>query len=442
MTRSYAVLQAKKVAYAFTIPQREALLEEIEGFNSKLENVLIANDRISGLTRQTASAPSKPRISKSLLQFWRHADCMFNLLSQAWTCHCKGLHCARLWLKQRIAATVDMKIMLQFCHDTRRCMHIQLADSPAISTACHNYSAAPLRLPLRSISQQFTVPSIMVQSTSTTTKVSGNATTLTMSRTDSRVSWAPGHQQQQQQAIPKPIHDLGASELCETIRATGDAIGVGEHYGGLTDPISDRHYTVSALESSSPIINTVTLADIIDGKISVTLTRIQRYSTAVTLASSLLQLESTSWAGGWTSSDVHFAHDATAAPSAALEYDKPFFLARFGPTAANIEDRFKSLGTLLLELCFGKPLDEHELWKQAGFAMAKTNPMMRHFVACEWSKEVEGEAGEQYANAVRVCLHQGPASLTDEKWRVDFAQAVVWPLQQCFESMQPSKRGI
>jgi hypothetical protein len=442
MSRSYAVLQAKKAAYAFTIPQREALLEEIESFNSKLENVLIANDRISGLARQTASTPSKPRIPKSLLQFWRHADCIFNLLSQAWTCHCKGLHCARLWLKQRIAATADIKIMLQFCHNTRRCMHIQLADNPALSSSCHS-SAAPLRLPLRPIGQQFTVPSIMVQSTNATIKASGNVTTLTMSRTDSRVSWAPGHHQwQQQQAIPMPIRDLGAGELCETIRASGDAVGVGEHYGGLADPVSDRHYTVSALESSSPTTQTVTLADIIDGKISVTLTRIQRYSTAVTLASSLLQLESTSWAGGWTAADVHFAHDVTAVPGTTLEYDKPFFLARFGPTAATIEDRFKSLGTLLLELCFGKPLDEHELWKQAGFATVKTNPTMRHFVACEWSKEVDGEAGEHYANAVRFCLHQSPVSLTDEKWRVGFAQSVVWPLQQCHESMQPSKRGV
>jgi hypothetical protein len=69
MSRSYATLQAKKVAYAFTIPQRESLLEEIESFNAKLENVLVANDRISGLTRQTATTPSKPRIPKALLQF-------------------------------------------------------------------------------------------------------------------------------------------------------------------------------------------------------------------------------------------------------------------------------------------------------------------------------------------------------------------------------------
>jgi hypothetical protein len=216
----------------------------------------------------------------------------------------------------------------------------------------------------------------------------------------------------------------------------------GECYGRFTDITSDRHYSVSALENPSRHTSTITLSEIIDGATSIKLTRIQRYSIAATLASSLLQLESTSWSKGWTADDVHFAHDVNAAQSTPLEYDKPFFLTLFTPTTPALDDRFKSLGTLLLELCFGMPLDQQELWNQAGFSAAKTNPMMRHFVACEWSKDVEGEAGEQYANAVRFCLHQSPAVLQDDKWRTEFAQAVVWPLQQCYESMQPSKRGV
>lgn len=443
MTRSYATLQAKKIAYAFTMPKRKDLLEEIESFNAKLENVLVANDRIAGLSRQTVSSstPSKPRIPKALLHFWRHADCMFRLLSQAWTCHCKGLHCARLWLRQRIAATADMKVMLQFCHDTRRCMHIQLADDPGLGALC-NTAVAPVRLPLRPIGQKHNVPSIMVQSTNAVIKSSGNGTTVTVSRTDSRVSWASGCQQQQQQQpyCQPPQRDLGGGNLCETMQTTSNTMGAGECYGGLTDATSDRHYTVSALDytSSIPHASNVTLAEVFDGKTSVTFTRIQRYSIAATLASSLLQLESTPWAQSWHASDVHFAHDQ----GTVLEYDKPFFLTRFDSATQSKDDSFKALGVLLLELCFGKPLDQHEIWQQPGFAMAKANPMMRHFVACEWLKHVEGEAGEQYAIAVRFCLHEAPATLKDDKWRTDFAQSVAWPLQQCYESMQPSKRGL
>jgi hypothetical protein len=435
MYLSYASLQAKKVVYAFTIPQRESLLEELDSFNARLESVLVANDRISGLTRQSVSKPTKPRISKSLLQFWRHADSMFKLLSEAWTCQCKGLHCAKLWLKQRIVATVDMKVMLQFCHGARKCVYIQLADDPLPGSS--SSSAVSIRLPLRPIGQQPGLPPITVQQTSSFAKTSANSSCVTVTRTSSRVSWASGHQQQQGTALPL-IRDLSAHDLCDTIKVADNTIGIGECYGRLTDQSTDRCYTVSNLsDQSSPISATsdAKLCDILDGSTPVVLTRMQRYSIAATLASSLLQLETTPWAKTWESRDVHFAHDTT------LEYDKPFFLSRLDATSTAKDDSFKALGTLLLELCFGKPLDQHVLWQQPGFAMAKTNPMMRHFVAHEWLKDVEGEAGEQYANAVRYCLQQAPAALNDEKWRTDFAESVVWPLQQCHESMQPSKRG-
>jgi hypothetical protein len=436
MYLSYASLQAKKVAYAFTIPQRESLLEELDSFNTRLESVLVANDRISGLTRQSASKQNKPRIPKSLLQFWRHADCMFKLLSEAWTCQCKGLRCAKLWLKQRIVATVDMKVMLQFCHGARKCVHIQLADDSFPGSASN--SAVSIRLPLRPIGQQHGLPSITVQQTSSFAKASINPSSVTMTRTSSRVSWVAGHQQQQQQGTTLPlIRDLSAHDLCDTIKVADGTIGVGECYGSLTDQSTDRCYTVSNITDQSIPISAAAdakLCDILDGSTPVVLTRMQRYSIAATLASSLLQLETTPWAQTWESRDVHFAHGTT------LEYDKPFFLSRLDATSTAKDDSFKALGTLLLELCFGKSLDQHALWQQPGLTTMKTNPLIRQFVVSEWLKDVEGEAGEQYANAVRFCLQQAPTSLKDEKWRVDFAQSVVWPLQQCHESMQPSRR--
>lgn len=398
---------------------------------------MVANDRISGLTRQSVSKPTKPRIPKSLLHFWRHADCMFKLLTEAWTCQCKGLHCAKLWLKQRIVATVDMKVMLQFCHGARKCVQIQLADD-AFPTSGSN-SAVSIRLPLRPISQQHGIPSVIVQQNSSFAKASANSSSVTVTRTSSKVSWASNHPQQQQQGTTPPlIQDLSAHDLCNAIKVADNSVNVGDCYGRLTDYSTDRCYTVSNISDPSTLLPTAAdakLCDILDGSVPVVLNRMQRYSIAATLASSLLQLETTPWAQSWGSGDVHFAHNTS------LEYDKPFFLARLDATSTAKDDNFKALGTLLLELCFGKPLDQHVLWAQPAFAMAKTNPMMRHFVAHEWLKDVEGEAGEQYSNAVRFCLQQAPTSLKDDKWRVDFAQSVVWPLQQCYESMQPSKRS-
>jgi len=364
---------------------------------------------------------------------------MFKLLSEAWKCQCKGLHCAKLWLKQRISATVDMELMLQFCHGARKCVHMQLADDAF--PGCGSNSAVSIRLPLRPISQQHGTPSITVQHANSLAKASANSGSVTVTRVSSRVSWASSlqqPQQQQQASTPPNIRDLSAQDLCDAIKVADNTVGVGECYGHLIDRSTDRCYTFSNISGPSSAMlaaSDAKLCDILDGSVPVVLTRMQRYSIAATLASSLLQLETTPWAQNWESRDVHFAHDTV------LEYDHPFFLARLDATPTTKDDSFKALGTLLLELCFGIPLDQHVLWQQPAFAMAKTNPMMRHFVAHEWLKDVEGEAGEQYANAVKFCLQQAPTSLKDEKWRVDFAQSVVWPLQQCHESMQPSRRS-
>jgi hypothetical protein len=130
-------------------------------------------------------------------------------------------------------------------------------------------TVAPLRLPLRPISQQFAVPSVTVQSSRAAAKISGSGTTVTLSRTDTRVSWVQSCNQQQQQATAPTSIDLGAGDLCETLRTS--ITKNGECYGGLTDIDSDRYYTVSALETPSPTTSTITLAEIIAGTTSILL---------------------------------------------------------------------------------------------------------------------------------------------------------------------------
>lgn len=117
-------------------------------------------------------------------------------------------------------------------------------------------------------------------------------------------------------------------------------------------------------------------------------------------------------------------------------------LTRFDRAARPHGNCCHKLGVVLLELCFGKLLDEHANWQRPLFAAARRDPMVRHFIGCQWPNDVEGEAGEKCANAVRYCLQQPPAGWQGDKWREEFVQSVVWPLQKCGESMQPSKTII
>lgn len=246
---------------------------------------------------------------------------------------------------------------------------------------------------------------------------------------------------QLQLLMTPPTSSACISDLCETTRTKSCH---GDHYGILTDQTNDQVYTVGAVQlpASSKFSSTASLLEILQRKSPSIITRVQRYSIAATLASSLLQLESTPWSQDWTTSNVHFAEDQTLGQAKTINHDAPVLLAKLSTSSQGRHGSFKELATSLLELCFGTTIDEHPLWQQPAFAASKTNPMVRHFVATQWLQDVEGEAGEQYARAVKFCLEQAPTVLKDGKWRLEFAQAVAWPLRQCYESMNPSRSTI
>lgn len=440
MLRAYTITQAKKLAYAFTTPQKESLLEEVETLNSKLENVLISNDRISAVAGHSSRPRSAPRSSKYLLQFWRHADCMYKLLSEAWFCHCKGLHKTKLWLKQRVATTFELQMMMRFCHGAQRCVQMEFADNPLERSGMS--PAFLSRLPLRPISQQPAGSSVLVQHHHNTGTVgaSSNGATTVIQET-SKVSWVSTTPKQQQQAQQQPLADIKEKGLCETAKIPSCNAPI----GFLTDHDTDSYYALSHSNGQSPPITMAgqtTLSEVLCGNVPVSPTRLQRYTIAATLASSFIRFESTPWIRVWTSNDVYFSDGDSAGQAAKLKYEEPFTLAQFDTVASPPGDNYKSFGILLLELCFGKPLEEHTVWQRPTFAASKADPMVRHFVACQWLDDVEGEAGEHFANAVRHCLQQSPANLQNNRWREEFVRSVVWPLQQCVEIMQPSRTTL
>nr|OQO26601.1 hypothetical protein B0A51_08282 [Rachicladosporium sp. CCFEE 5018] len=412
MLRAQTCFQAKRFSYAMTGTRRDNLIDEMEGYNKTLEDVLSANDRISALTQQASSEVPKLRIPKHILQFWRHADCIFRLLKEAWTCQCQGVHCMKLWLKQKSSSSIDLDIALQFCHGPRS-VQIKLAE-----TASHGQvydPSVPMRLPLRPLSK---APSITVQRSHTfATTITSSSQGTTSTRTATKVACFPSSTS----TIVQPHSELKDTGLCETIKSALPTIK--DAYGIMTDHDSDRQYTVTKIGSSPPLTSTddVTLSDVLESKALTTLTRVQRYSLAVTLASSVLQYEATPWARRWAYDAVHFPKDIASAHPGLAPQEQPFLLTPLTPAPPSTEDSFKALGTLLLELCFGKTLDEHSMWQQPAFSAAKTNPMLRQFVATEWLKDADGEAGEQFASAIRWCLQQAPALLSDDKWRTDFA---------------------
>lgn len=163
-----------------------------------------------------------------------------------------------------------------------------------------------------------------------------------------------------------------------------------------------------------------TLADLLHPQSALKLTRVRRYGIGLTLASSHLQLHSTPWLKEyWTAQDVCFPVSSRISNAKAL-HGEPYILTHFDSVANNNilkKDRsFSTLGIVLLELCFGRQLEDHHLWSSPAFSAGIADPMIRQAVACEWLEEVLGEAGEDYATAVHWTLRQAPVVIKDDKW--------------------------
>lgn len=209
---------------------------------------------------------------------------------------------------------------------------------------------------------------------------------------------------------------------------------------------------------------TITLEDILHGNNHPLLTRRQRYTLAVTLSSSFLQLAGTPWIKPrWTKSDVVFfrdPHDPTA-----LLLERPFVCRDFQdappaqPAEATLPPRsakqvqedtisgLESLGIVLLELCFGKPIELHPFCKhvvgaqipppQSESGVASSGP--RFLAALEWLRDVTEEAGMDYAEAVAWCLVGGRmAAGGGDGWRRIMLERVVRSLETCCGYLGPT----
>jgi len=173
------------------------------------------------------------------------------------------------------------------------------------------------------------------------------------------------------------------------------------------------------------------------------LTRRQRYRLSLVLASSFVQLKDTAWLQTpWDKCNVYFP-----APSGTPNLESPFIISRFhdhdprhawtartqggGHDVAGIA----CLGILLLELCFGRTIDQHPSRPMLpeGVGGAQMRAALDLIAALEWLKDVNDEAGADYTEAVEWCLAGCRTLPSDGSWRKLMVEKVVEPLERCYK---------
>jgi hypothetical protein len=98
---------------------------------------------------------------------------------------------------------------------------------------------------------------------------------------------------------------------------------------------------------------------------------------------------------------------------------------------------------MLLELCFGCALEEHQVYQKyaivdAAAAAAAEEIEPNHFLnlaaALEWCPKANEEAGPEFQDAILWCLHDMPrfgGESSKRSWREGLFEKVVEPLRYC-----------
>lgn len=85
---------------------------------------------------------------------------------------------------------------------------------------------------------------------------------------------------------------------------------------------------------------------------------------------------------------------------------------------------------MLLELCYGIPLEEHSLRQKF---LLNNGQYLDHAAALEWSNSVVEEGGPEYAEAVAWCLQ--PKWADREVLRKDLTRNVIERLEYCHRQL-------
>ncbi|KFY40339.1 hypothetical protein V495_05476 [Pseudogymnoascus sp. VKM F-4514 (FW-929)] len=477
LSRENIQYQTQRIRHATSKSKREELFNDFETYNKRLANILGASDRISSLT-QTRSSRSIA-VDKGLWKLWNHGSTLYKLLVAAWSCQCRPFHQANLLLQHRSSSTVTFQVVFWFTPQltsrplpwTWQATNISLVEKPAIidvnallalrnnniglrspaihtpansrerppSTALQNGDPKSSRRSLPSRWKHTLLKSSMKRETTVTSPEENRpiANTKVTFETQSAPS----------QSLQKPS-TAEITNLCERIACYSPDLS---QYGSLSGEVNQ--YLVRPLtKADSDLPRKVTLESLLSGKSGYRFERKERLHTALILASSYMQLYPTPWLKSkWTKKDIFFFYSGGLENICTYQ---PYISQDLSGTVPHAEadsstdlsaattDAFKvsieNLGIMLLELCFGKVIEENDDWKKIASNVAKLDEKMLRFVnysaARDWYSQVLGESGPEYLGAVRWCLHYVANGSSDEKadtWREDMFVEVVEPLKVC-----------
>ncbi|KAI1377889.1 hypothetical protein F4677DRAFT_413835 [Hypoxylon crocopeplum] len=438
-TKANVQFQLYRLKFSNGESVRTELFKELERYDSQFARLLDMGDKETELAQKRKL--TKSSLSESVLcSFWIYANSFFKALAATWTCCCEEQHLTSLLLQHRTSKINEFNVL--FAKGRPSCWRIQ---KTLITEGDGDLAAA--------ITADVGV---------------GEGTTVRRAQHSVNIPIRPASEikdQHIQKAKPQPdvickskssgacqSHINQISCLCSSLEQ-----GIDGFCGYLTG--SDyRYYVYRVSQQQSDSFNSITIDQILRREVSPAPSRRQRYALSFILASSFLQLLDTPWLPeSWRKSDIVFISDENK-PNMFL-LDQPHLSRKFIATPPPEDQQtslaitiategsrtrtFRSLellGIVLLELCFGQPLEAQPCRKQWPTGDGEMQRYAFDFVAArEWVGEVNEEAGPDFDEAIRWCF-EGHRNTPPEKWRQEMLRQVVQPLERCHRYLSEGRR--
>ncbi|OJD38858.1 uncharacterized protein BKCO1_300050 [Diplodia corticola] len=404
----------KRVRFSMNKKKVKRLLEELDECNKELERFTEKSEKLEPYRKS-----SKPSIALRLQKIQAYARVLHNTLVDAFSCSCKASHCANLHLENR-----DL------------------------------HSQAGGRRPVDEPGTIFTV-SFMGNSGSwvlretqiccseedddLSTKMSG----LHVHRPRRSVSFSPATPPPPPKPSHSPLrtksessHFKEVKDLCHEMQSfegegkarIGFSMENGRLRGAYPVPLNSLRYSRKA--------ETVTLEDILKDGAKVRLSKKDRYSLAVTVASSILQLHASPWIGDdWSKRDILFYH--TASSHRSIDVENPHVSQKLMPLPGSVKPigfsskntTLLALGIILLELYFGKPCEQQ---MPENLNMGPNKSLALLCTAHHWYETDQEDLSAAFQGAIAHCLRcfaDPSGSLQDSEFLQAAMEQIVLPLQ-------------
>ena len=426
--REYLECEWQRIKFGVNKRRRYRMINKLNDCNDYLERFSAASD----VTESSTQLRSKRTIGmpRSLTNFWKHAKDLYTLIHNAWICSCCATHNTSLLLRNhKDPHKIEFKVLFTYAENLT-CQHNgpwdwREIDIVHLSKENVNTKASQILKPAGGNVQTIA---------SATQPLSG----LKSGKKSKRVAFFDKVVPEANAMALLPLHAQPTlPEITNLCASLADTVLENTELGLMTGNSSQfslflpdqKAYPKATLEH-------VTLADVLRKPRQRCLSRRQRYSIALGVASAYVQLHATPWIRpGLDKESIYLLWDSNTSTF----YEQPRISKKIltQPSAVGMlhDQSIVKLGITLLELAFNEVLEEMHYRSNRPTLNNRLDLFIDKAAAEEWCISHAKDEHPQFEKPVLWCLHQ-PVTQTrmssdDDTLRKELFNNVVQPLAAC-----------